>query len=113
MSEDENVEAGGPLDAPLNWGAIRRDAWKSTWSATNRRAGLLCLPVIAAWVFIGIISGEHDEAVRAVAGAVAVGFGAFQDLGRRRTRSMVITLVGMSVATWLGCVAGFAGVVPL
>src|SRR4051794_25770367 len=93
----------------VDWSTVRRDAWASTWSATNRRAGLLCLPVIAAWVFIGVLSGRHEGAVLAVAGSVAVGFGAFQSLGRRRTRSMLITLTGICVATWAGCVAGYAG----
>ena len=39
--------------------AIRRDAWRANWSMTNGRAALLCLPVIAAWIFVGLISGEH------------------------------------------------------
>src|SRR5690349_4751518 len=93
----------------VKWSAIHQDAWTATWSATNARAGLLCLPVIAAWVFIGVLSGRHESAVLAVAGAVAVGFVAFQNLGHRRTRSMIITLVGICLATFAGCVTGYAG----
>ena len=86
-----------------------REAWKTDWSATNRRAGLLCLPVIAAWLFIGVERGHHERAVLAVAGAVTVAFGSFQRLGRNRVGVMLITLAGIALATWVGCVAGYAG----
>src|SRR5690349_4224347 len=81
--------------------AVQRDAWTSDWASTNALAGLLCMPVIAAGVFYGIVSGRRDWAVLAIAGAVAVGFGSFQHLGRRRVRAMAITLAGICVATWL------------
>jgi uncharacterized membrane protein YccC len=93
----------------VKWGSLHRDAWKATWSQTNRRAGLLCLPVIAAAVFVGVISQQHQGAVLAIAGAVAVGFGAFQELGRRRTRSMLIALTGIVLATWVGAAASYVG----
>lgn len=89
--------------------ALRRDAWKTNWSMTNARSGLLCLPVIAAWVFVGVISGHHDWAVRATAGAVAVAFAAFQRFGERKLLPMAGTLVGIVLATWIGCVAGHLG----
>src|SRR4051812_31752056 len=82
------------------WAALRQDAWRANWGVATRRAGLLCLPVIAAWVCLGVLGGRHEQAVLGIAGAVAVGFGAFQSFGRRRLRWMFVTLVGIVAATW-------------
>src|SRR4051794_5414311 len=79
----------------LNWSAIGRDASTLNWSVTNFRSALLCLPVIAAWVFIGMISNRHEGALLAVAGSVAVAFGAFQPLANRRVCLMAVTLAGI------------------
>jgi hypothetical protein len=98
----------------LTWSTLPQDVRQADWSATNARAGLLCLPVIAAWVFVGIISGEHEWAVLSVAGAVTAGFGAFQRLASRsRVRPLALTLAGVAVGTWAGSVAAYFGPVPL
>lgn len=93
----------------LDLAALQRDARKSDWSNTNLRGGLICLPVITAWIFFGVVSRNHPGAVLAVAGAFTVGFGAFQRLAPRRLWPMAATLIGLALATWLGCVAGWAG----
>jgi hypothetical protein len=104
----------GPDDpGPFDLGALSRDARRADWSRMYVGGALLCLPVIAAWLFLGIITAKHESAVLAIAGAVAVGFGAFQRLGRRIVWPMAVTLAGMAVATWLGSVAGDWGWIPL
>lgn len=93
----------------LNWAALRRDAWQSDWKLTNGRAGLLCLPAIALWIFVGLLSREYAWATLGAAGAVSVGFGAFQRLGEGRFRPMLVTLGGIAVGTWVGTVTAQAG----
>jgi hypothetical protein len=86
-----------------------RDATKFKWSKTEWRGAAWCLPVIAAWVFIGIIRGHERWVVYAVAGAFSVSYGEFQNLGHRRVLPRAIMLVGTAAAAWAGNVAGFYG----
>src|SRR4051812_4344535 len=98
-----------PAELATSLKALRSEVAQSNWSKTNLRAGLVCIPVITAWVFFGVVSGVREGAVLAVAGAVAVGFAAFQRLGERRLRAMLITLTGIAVYTWIGCVGSYLG----
>lgn len=98
-----------PSSSSSYWSRLRQDAWQPNWTMTNSRAGLLCLPVIAGWVLLGVIGGQHESAVLAVAGAFTVGFAAFQRILPKRLVPMSITLIGIAVATFLGSFAGHVG----
>lgn len=101
-----------PSRSPLDLAAITRDASVADWSLVSRRAPLLCLPVIAAWICFGLLTGRHPSAALAVAGAVTVAFGAFQRLPGSHLRTMLFTLLGISLHTFAGCLAGYLGPIP-
>lgn len=86
-----------------------REISQYRWTNFLIRGPLLCLPVIATWLFIGIMQHHERWAVFSVAGAVSASFGAFQKLGRSRTVPTILLLGGISLATWLGNVAGYFG----
>lgn len=65
--------------------------------------------MIAWWIFVGLLSREYAWATLAAAGAVSVGFGAFQRLGEGRLRPMLVTLCGIAIGTWVGTVTAQAG----
>lgn len=97
------------LSDPAYWRRVIRDASKQRWSHFNARGPAMCLPVIAAWFFIGVVWHHRTWSVYAVAGAVSASFGAFQKLGKSRTWPMVILLAGIAVGTFVGNVAGYFG----
>lgn len=71
------------------------------------------MPLIALWIIGGVILTRHEWAVRAVAGTVAVSFGAFQTFGKHQIRPMLVTLVGIAIATFAGSMAGYFGWVAM
>ena len=99
---------------PSRWArdfaALKRDAIKFDWAMTNARAGLVCLPVIAGLIFFGLLEPERQRlAAHATAGAVAVAFAAFQQLGWPVRRTMALTLLGLTIFTYAGATAAYAG----
>ena len=85
--------------------AFMHDAGQLKWVDHNAVGALVCVPVLAVWLVLGIMSGRHKLAGYAVAGAVSLGFGAFQNLGPRRMPPMLLLLTGLGVATWIGSVS--------
>jgi hypothetical protein len=97
------------LRDPAYWGRVAREASQYHWAKAMVRGPLLCLPVIAAWLLLGVSRRHEMWAVFAVAGAVTASFGAFQRLGDGHLLPTAVLLVGMAAATWAGNVAGHLG----
>ncbi len=69
------------------------------------RAALPCSLTVATALLAGLASGRPASGMVAAGGAMCVGFGAFQALGRSRTTPMFWASIGMSVCTALGSTA--------
>jgi hypothetical protein len=74
---------------------------------------LLCMPAIAVPLVIGIVDNDLKTAVLAAAGAFSVGLGSFHQLGHSRFAPMFFAALGMFMSSWVGTVAGRAGVATI
>ncbi len=91
------------------WVRVFADARVLQWSNLSLLGAWACLPVVTAWIVFGVIRGHSSAAVYAVAGAVTASFGAFQNLGGGRLRSMTLLLVGIALTTAIGSLGRYAG----
>lgn len=91
------------------WERVAAEAQVYQWNKISWQGALICLPVMAGWIFGGIIAGKHRWTFYAVAGAVSVAFGAFQKLGANRIWAMIVLLLGTVAAIYLGNLAGHFG----
>jgi len=107
-NEQPAAEPSSPAD-PDVWLRAMRDAARPKWSKITIPGALTCLPIIAAWLFVGMEWGHEWWVMYSIAGAVTAAFGAFQKLAQSRIRPMAILLAGMAIAIWTGNVAGYFG----
>jgi len=70
------------------------------------RAGLVCLPAIAALLAAGIASGHTGGALVAASGAISVGFGSFQRFTRSKAAPMLFAAFGMATSAVCGSLLG-------
>ncbi len=81
-----------------------RDVGRADWSQRRLRGSLVLLPTILLCLAWGAWRHDPEGGVMAAGGAVSVGFGAFQNLGRRRALPMGAMLLAMATATFVGSV---------
>jgi len=74
--------------------------------AEDARAGLICLPAIAALLVVGIASGHTGGALVAASGALSVGFGTFQRFTRSKSAPMLLAALGMATSAICGSLLG-------
>lgn len=98
--------ADPPADTPAfrRWALPRavRTAGQADWTQRRLRGSLILLPTIVLCLIWGGWRHDPEGGVMAAGGAVSVGFGAFQNLGRRRALPMGVMLLAMAGATFLG-----------
>ncbi|HJS84609.1 MAG TPA: FUSC family protein [Acetobacteraceae bacterium] len=82
--------------------AALRDALACNWSQFHPIAALYCLPAIIAVLIAGQLSDHPLEGLIAAAGALPVGFGAFQHLTRLRAAPMLLAAAGISLSAAIG-----------
>jgi Fusaric acid resistance protein-like len=82
-----------------------RDILKIDWSQTRAISSLPCTVAIALALIGGLAAGRPLAGMVVASGAMSVGFGAFQRLGRSRVMPMLWASVGMMVCTAAGSVA--------
>ena len=76
------------------------------WAKLEAREALRCLPAIALALGIGLALGAPTTGMAAAAGAMSVGFGAFQRVRWFRAAPMLLASIGMGVSTLAGSLAG-------
>ena len=76
------------------------------WKELEAREALRCLPALAITLGVGIAMGAPTAGMAAAAGAMSVGFGAFQRLRWFRAAPMLLASVGMGASTLAGSIAG-------
>ncbi len=79
------------------------------WAQLRASRALPCVVSIAAILAAGIACGRPDAGMVAAGGAMSVGFGSFQWLGRSRVRPMLWAALGMSVSALGGSLVGHSG----
>ncbi len=84
---------------------VVRDTLTTDWSQNRAVASLPCTVAIAAALLGGLSIGKPLAGMVAASGAMSVGFGAFQRLGRSRLRPMLWASIGMTVCTAAGSIA--------
>lgn len=86
-----------------------REAGKLDWAQHRLWTTQPCLITIALALSAGVLSGEPTAGMIAAGGAMAVGFGAFQRLGRSHLAPMLAASVGMGVSALVGSLVGHSG----
>ncbi len=81
------------------------DIVRPDWDQSRPISSLPCTVAIALCLFVGLISGNPTSGMIAAGGAMAVGFGAFQRLGRSRIQPMFWATLGMTLTTACGSLA--------
>jgi hypothetical protein len=84
---------------------VLRDILKIDWSQTRVISSLPCTVAIALTLVAGSALGRPLGGMIAASGAMSVGFGAFQRLGRSRVTPMLWASIGMAVCTAAGSLA--------
>jgi hypothetical protein len=79
------------------------------WTQWRARQSLPCVLTIAIALAAGIAAGRPAVGMIAASGAMSVGFGAFQRLGRSRVAPMLWASIGMSVSAMGGSFVGHSG----
>src|SRR4051794_32099703 len=83
-----------------------RDLFKADWKQNRAVSSIPCTVAIAICVTTGVVVGLPAAGIFAASGALGVGFGSFQRLGRSRVRPMWWASIGMAITTACGSVAG-------
>lgn len=82
-----------------------RDMLKTDWSQTRAVSSLPCTVAIAVSLTTGLALGRPMVGMVAASGAMSVGFGSFQRLGRSRVLPMLWASIGMALCTASGSLA--------
>lgn len=87
-----------------------RDLLKVEWAQLRARRALPCMLAIVTSLAAGLVTGHPAGGMVAAGGAMTVGFGSFQWLGRSRVAPMLWATGGMTVSAIGGSMVGHAGV---
>ena len=83
-----------------------RDSLTLKWEQNRAVSSLPCTVAIAISLVIGVAIGSPTAGMVGASGAMSVGFGAFQRLGRSRVTPMLWASIGMAAFTAAGSLAG-------
>ncbi|CAN5421467.1 hypothetical protein BH09SUM1_BH09SUM1_12940 [soil metagenome] len=75
-------------------------------AAVPTRTALRPIVAIGIVLAVGLATGNPAAGAIAAGGALSVGFGSFQSLGRDRVAPMLLATAGVTVATLIGCFTG-------
>lgn len=98
---------GAPLSPMLQ--KFIREAGKLDWAQRRLWTTQPCLITIALALLAGVLTEEPTAGMIAAGGAMAVGFGAFQRLGRSHLAPMLAASVGMGISALGGSLVGHSG----
>ncbi len=82
---------------------------KTEWGQLRARRALPCMVAIIACLAAGLLAGHPGAGMVAAGGAMTVGFGSFQWLGRSRVAPMLWATGGMAVSAVGGSLVGHSG----
>ncbi len=82
-----------------------RDVLTLNWEESRAVSSLPCTVAIAVCLSAGVVLGRPAAGMIAASGAMSVGFGSFQRLGRSRVRPMWWASIGMAICTAGGAIA--------
>lgn len=82
---------------------------KIEWDQLRARRALPCMAAIVGCLAIGLLAGHAGAGMVAAGGAMTVGFGSFQWLGRSRVAPMLWATGGMAVSAVGGSLVGHSG----
>ncbi len=82
---------------------------KTEWGQLRARRALPCMVAIVACLTSGLLAGHPGAGMVAAGGAMTVGFGSFQWLGRSRVAPMLWATGGMAVSAVGGSLVGHSG----
>ncbi len=86
-----------------------RDLIKIEWGQLRARRALPCMVAIVGCLAAGLFAGHSGAGMVAAGGAMTVGFGSFQWLGRSRVAPMLWATGGMAVSAVGGSLVGHSG----
>lgn len=87
---------------PRRLEALRTHTLETKWSELRSRAAIPCAIGLALAVLYGLVSGRPVSGMIMAGGAMAIGFGSFQMIGRSRTAAMFLGTFGVALATLAG-----------
>src|SRR4051794_5353922 len=89
---------------------VVRESLAVNWDQSREWSSLPCTVAIAISLIAGVALGQPGAAMVAASGAMSVGFGSFQRLGKSRVAPMLWASVGMAVFTAAGSLAAHSRV---
>lgn len=84
---------------------VFREIFTANWEQSRAISSLPCTIAIAGSLIVGLIFHQPAAGMVAASGAMSVGFGSFQRLGRSRFAPMFWATIGMAVCTAAGALA--------
>ncbi len=82
---------------------------KLEWGQLRARRALPCMVAIVVCLAAGLLAGHSGAGMVAAGGAMTVGFGSFQWLGRSRIAPMLWATGGMAISAVAGSLVGHSG----
>lgn len=83
---------------------LKRDAFTAKWEELRTRAAVPCAVALVLSVLAGLVFRQPAAGMIMAGGALSVGFGSFQTLGRSQTAPMLIATVGISLSALAGSI---------
>jgi hypothetical protein len=78
---------------------LRSHTLQTNWSELRARAAVPCAVALAISVVAGLVSRHPASGMIMAGGAMAIGFGSFQTIGRSRTAAMVAGTIGIALSS--------------
>ena len=91
------------------WLPTLHELVKTEWGELRARRALPCMVAIVVCLAAGLLAGHTGAGMVAAGGAMTVGFGSFQWLGRSRLAPMLWATGGMAVSAVGGSLVGHSG----
>lgn len=81
---------------------LHRHTLATNWSELRTRAAIPCAVALTLCVVLGLVFRHPASGMIMAGGAMAIGFGSFQMIGRSRTAAMIAGTVGIALSSLAG-----------
>ncbi|HEV7401861.1 MAG TPA: FUSC family protein [Chthoniobacteraceae bacterium] len=81
---------------------VRSHVLEAKWGEFRTRVAFPCALGLTLSVVLGLVTGRPAWGLIMAGGALAVGFGSFQMIGRSRTAAMIVGTLGIALSTLAG-----------
>src|SRR3954453_17218786 len=83
---------------------LKRDAFTAKWDELRTWAAIPCADALGLSLLAGLLFHQPAPGMIMAGGALSVGFGSFQTLGRSRTAPMLLAAFGIALSALGGSI---------